>query len=117
MEDDELELMTANLLKIKREITERNEKEADLDLINEENPEGETDRLLHNQSQNPEIVDQIQQRYNEFLLSNPLPSNHEHKLEELLNGAELTLGSAVALFEMLFYFREAISEEVLVEIS
>ena len=45
-----------------------------------------------------------------------MPSNHEDKLLTLLN-QPMELGTTVALFEMIFYFREALSEDVLEEIS
>ena len=62
-------------------------------------------------------MEEIRDTYNEFLSSHTLPSNHEAKLNVLLDNEELSIGSILALFEMVFYFREAISEEVLQEIS
>ena len=41
-----------------------------------------------------------------------MPTNHEDKLVSLLN-QPMELGTIVALFEMIFYFREALNEEVL----
>ena len=42
-----------------------------------------------------------------------LPTNHEQKLEYLLEQEPMSVGVAVSLFEMMYYFREVISEQVL----
>ena len=46
----------------------------------------------------------IRQLYEEYLSSHDFSSNHEEKIEQLLEEPS-SLGNAVAMFEMLFYFK------------
>ena len=58
----------------------------------------------------------IRHEYECYLAKGELPSNHEAKIVHLLE-EDLSIGNAIALFEMLYYFREALSEEVLAEMQ
>lgn len=97
--------MTANLLKIKREITERkSEHQSEISESDQMGLEVNSIRL------------QIREKYDQFLTETSLPNNHEQKLSLLLE-EDISIGSTVALFEMIYYFREAINEDIIFEIS
>jgi hypothetical protein len=66
-----------------------------------------------NATRTSELSEEIKERYQEYLVQVKLPTNHEEKLEYLLESGEMGLGTTVAIFEMLYYFRDVVSEEIL----
>ena len=61
------------------------------------------------------MVVAIREQYDSYLSERELSQNHEDKIAELLE-EESSIGNAVAMFEMLFYFKDALYSEIIQEI-
>ena len=92
---DDLELMANNLMQLRRHVTE----ESPYKIYDSYDHQEETNRQSHKGE-----VGLLREEYERYLTVKKLPMDHSSKIEYLIE-EKWSVGNAIALFEMIYYFR------------